>query len=143
MPVPGKHHDADRQTSSMALLRLNGAALACLAQSGLNATCVTLRLSAQQAAIRSAPDGGTAVQQHHIRMFGRDAVQCRPEASVSLQSLPPVNATLGPVGSMTWVSARRRAAMKSRLSTMAAVKRASVHKGLPWRGCQAEPVWVR
>ena len=38
-------------------LRLKGAALACLVQSGLKAICGTLRLSAQQAAMRSAPFG--------------------------------------------------------------------------------------
>lgn len=41
--------------SSITSLRLNGAAFLCQLQWGLNATCATLRLSAQQAAMRSAP----------------------------------------------------------------------------------------
>ena len=57
MPVPGKTMTPIGSTSSIWSLRLNGAALACRVQSGLKAICGTLRLSAQQAAMRSAPFG--------------------------------------------------------------------------------------
>jgi hypothetical protein len=53
-----------------------------------------------------------------------------------------VKAIFGPAGSITSVSARRRAAMKSRLSITAEVSALRLTKD-PWRGCQAEPVWVR
>lgn len=49
--------DADGGASSAASLRLNDAALYNRDQTGLNATCATLRLSAQQAAMRPAPFG--------------------------------------------------------------------------------------
>ncbi len=44
MPVSGKWMTPIGSVSSMASLRLEGAALACLVQSGLNAICGTLRL---------------------------------------------------------------------------------------------------
>ena len=43
MPEPGATRTLIGSASSIASLRLNGAALACLAQSGLNAICGTLR----------------------------------------------------------------------------------------------------
>ena len=57
MPEPGNTMTPIGRTSRIRSLRLNGAALACRFQSGLKTTCVTLRLSAQQAAMRSAPLG--------------------------------------------------------------------------------------
>src|SRR5216684_16815 len=46
IPVPGKCMTPIGSSSSMASLRLNGAALACFVQSGLKAICGTLRLTA-------------------------------------------------------------------------------------------------
>ena len=57
MPVPGKCITSIGSASSMASLRLNGAALACFVQSGFKAICGTLRLSAHLPAISSAPFG--------------------------------------------------------------------------------------
>src|SRR5690554_756920 len=51
---PGKTTMPIGRASSMRSLRLKGAALPSRFQSGLKAICVTLRLSAQQAAMRSA-----------------------------------------------------------------------------------------
>ena len=51
MPLPGKTSTPTGSTSSMPSLRLKGAALACFVQSGLKATCVTLRASAHLAAV--------------------------------------------------------------------------------------------
>ena len=56
-PCPGRCMRPIGSSSSMASLRLNGAALACLVQSGLKAICGTLRLVAHLAAINSAPFG--------------------------------------------------------------------------------------
>lgn len=56
-PEPGNTTTPIGRTSSNWWLRLNGAALAWRVKSGLKATCGTFRLSAQQAAIRSAPFG--------------------------------------------------------------------------------------
>ena len=56
-PEPEKAWTPTGSTSSMASLRLKGAALPCFVQSGRKATCGTLRLSAQRAAISSAPFG--------------------------------------------------------------------------------------
>ena len=56
-PEPEKTRTPTGSTSSMASFRLNGAALACLVQSGLKATCVTPRASAHLAAMSSAPFG--------------------------------------------------------------------------------------
>ena len=57
MPEPGKATTPTDSASSILSLRLNGAALRCRVQFGLKTTCGTLRLSAQQAAMRSAPRG--------------------------------------------------------------------------------------
>src|SRR5258705_6777561 len=57
IPVPGKYMTPIGISSSMASLRLNGAALACFVQSGLKAICGTLRLTAHLEAISSAPFG--------------------------------------------------------------------------------------
>ena len=54
--MPGKTRTPTGRTSSIASLRLNGAALPCLVQSGLKAIC-GLRLSAHLAAMSSAPLG--------------------------------------------------------------------------------------
>ena len=56
-PEPEKTRTPTGSTSSIASLRLKGAALACLVQSGANPTCGTLRWSAQREAINSAPFG--------------------------------------------------------------------------------------
>src|SRR5258707_7922760 len=57
IPVPGKCMTPIGSNSSMASLRLNGAALACLVQSGLKAICGTFRVVAHLEAISSAPFG--------------------------------------------------------------------------------------
>src|SRR5271170_365612 len=57
MPEPGKTTRPVGSASSIVSLRLKGAALRWRFQSGLNTTWATLRLSAQHAAIRSAPRG--------------------------------------------------------------------------------------
>src|SRR5205823_3052614 len=57
IPVPGKCMTPIGTSSSMASLRLNGAALACLVQSGLKAICGTFRVAAHLEAISSAPLG--------------------------------------------------------------------------------------
>ena len=82
MPVPGKIRTPIGITASMASLRLNGAALACFVQSGLKATCGTLRVSAHLAAIFSAPFGGTAVHQHHVGVLGVNLVEFGPDQLV-------------------------------------------------------------
>src|SRR5262245_23978415 len=53
----GEYDHTDREDLEDPVVCLNGAALACRFQSGLKTTCVTLWLSAQQAAMRSAPLG--------------------------------------------------------------------------------------
>src|SRR5260364_15055 len=57
IPVPGNTMTPIGIIVSMRSLRLNGADLACFDQSGLNATCGTLRFVAHLAAISSAPFG--------------------------------------------------------------------------------------
>src|SRR5215468_10545922 len=57
MPEPGKTMTPIGSTSRSWSLRLKGAALPWRDQLGLNAICRTLRLWAQQAAMRSAPFG--------------------------------------------------------------------------------------
>ena len=52
--MPGKTTTPMGMQSRIWSLRLKGAALACLVQSGLKATCDTLRLEAVIAAMRSA-----------------------------------------------------------------------------------------
>jgi hypothetical protein len=61
------------------------------------------------------------VQQDHARVLGVHPVERGPDRGVSLHSRPPVKAIFAPAGSITSVSARRRAAMKSRLSITAEV----------------------
>ncbi len=66
----------------MTSLRLKGAAFLCRVQSGLKATCATLRFSAQQAAMRSAPLGARAMEKNHVGMLGAHLVERRPDARV-------------------------------------------------------------
>ena len=53
----GKHDDADRQRIEQAVVALEGSGAAFACPVGLETICATLRLSAQQAAMRSAPRG--------------------------------------------------------------------------------------
>jgi hypothetical protein len=57
MLVPGECKTPIGRVSSKVSFCLNGAALACFVQSGLKASCATLRWSAHLAAISSAPLG--------------------------------------------------------------------------------------
>src|ERR1700722_1668538 len=57
MPEPGQTMTPIGRISSIRSLRLNGAALPWRVHSGLKTICGALRLSAQQAAMRSAPFG--------------------------------------------------------------------------------------
>src|SRR3546814_1482992 len=64
MPEPGKAMTPIGITSSIASLRLKGAAFWWRAQSGLKTTCWTPRLSAHLAAISSAPRGAPRSEEH-------------------------------------------------------------------------------
>ena len=109
------------RVSSIASLRLNGAALACFVQSGLNTICGTLRLSAQLAAMVGALRRA-AVQQHHVGVLGAHLVERGPDRSVIVEVEAAGEGDCGPAGSST--SSRRGvlAARKSRLSIIAAVR---------------------
>ena len=85
MPVPGKCMTPIGSSSSMASLRLNGAALACLVQSGLKAICGTLRLTAHLEAISSAPFGEPPWMQDHVGMLGVDLVEAIPDQVVVVE----------------------------------------------------------
>ena len=85
MPVPGKCMTPIGSSSSMASLRLNGAALACFVQSGLKAICGTLRVVAHLAAISSAPFGEPPWMQHHVGMLGVDLVEAVPDQVVVVE----------------------------------------------------------
>ena len=98
----------------MASLRLNGAALACFVQSGLKAICGTLRLVGPFGGDQFGALWRAAVDQHHVGMLGVNLVEMSQIRRWSLKSRPPVSAIFGPAGTMTSVSARRLAAMKSR-----------------------------
>ena len=63
------------RTSSIASLRLNGAALACFVQSGLKAICVTLRLVGPAGGDAFGALWRAAVEQHHVGMLGVDLVE--------------------------------------------------------------------
>ena len=81
MPVPGNTMTACGTSARRRSLRLKGAALPSRSQSGLNAICVTLRLSAQQAAMRSAPRRA-AMQQNHAGIVGERLIEHLPDALV-------------------------------------------------------------
>ncbi len=83
-----------RRISSIRSLRLNGAALPSLAQSGLKAICETLRLSAHSAAPFEAPPWMRTMSGCLAWILSR-AAQMR---AWSLQSVPPEKAILGPLG---------------------------------------------
>ena len=92
----------------MASLRLNGAALACLVQSGLKAIWATLRLLAHFEAISSAPLGEppcgdpfgafrrTAMQQDHVGMLGMNLVETIPDEVVVVEVEPSGERDLWP-----------------------------------------------
>jgi hypothetical protein len=61
------------------------------------------------------------MQQHHVGVLARILSRVSQMRVWSLQSVPPVKAMRAPAGASTSVSARRRAAMNSRLSMTAAV----------------------
>jgi hypothetical protein len=75
-------------------LRRNGAALAWRVQSGLKAICGTLRLSAQQAAMRSAPLG-LPLQQHHVGMLCEHLVEPVPDGAMVVEVEPAGECHLG------------------------------------------------
>ena len=79
MPVPGKTMTPIGSTSSIASLRLNGAALACFVQSGLKAICGTLRLIGPAGGDAFGALRRAAVQQHHVGMLGVDLVEPVPD----------------------------------------------------------------
>ena len=83
IPEPGKTMMPIGSASSIASLRLNGAAFLCRVQSGSNATGATLRLSAQQAAMRSAPFG-PAHGEDHVRVLRANLVERRPDALMTV-----------------------------------------------------------
>jgi len=72
-------------------------------------------------------------------VFGTHLVERGPDAPVIVALGAPVNAMRVPAGTCNSVSARRRAAMNSRLSIMAAVSARWLTME-PERGRQAEPV---
>jgi hypothetical protein len=84
MPVPGNIMTPIGRTSSIASLCLNGAALACFVQSGLNAICGTLRLVAHLAAISSAPFGDPRCSSH-VGMLGVDLVELVPDQAMIVE----------------------------------------------------------
>ncbi len=107
--------------SSIWSLRLNGAALAWRAQSGLKTICGTLR--------GSGPAGGdalgairrAAMQQHHLRVLGSHPVECGPDAMVIVALDPAGEGDLRRPTAAAARSRRGAARRKSRLSIIAAV----------------------
>ncbi len=79
MSEAGKTTSPIGSTSSMRSLRLKGATLPSRVQSGLKAIWVTLRLSAQQAAMRSAPVGVPPLDEHHVGMLGVHLIESLPD----------------------------------------------------------------
>lgn len=126
---------------SIRALRLKGAALARLVQSGLKATCATLRFEAQVAAMRSAPLGDPPC---NSIMLGCLAWNLSRRSQISRRSMvsPPEKATFGPGGISLSVSASFLAAMKSRLSIIKVVRWRCVPRE-PERGDQCITVALR
>ena len=108
MPEPGNTTTPIGSASSIRSLRLKGAALLCRVQSGLKRTCGTLRLSAQQAAMRSAPRGLPPCSSTMSGCLARILSSASQMRVWSLHSMPPVKAMRAPAGAWTSVSARRR-----------------------------------
>src|SRR3954469_5007947 len=98
MPEPGTSRTPIGRASSIWSLRLNGAAFLCRAQSGLKATCGTRRLSAQQAAMRSAPLGEPPCIRTMAGCFSRTWSRAAQIRAWSLYSIPPAKAMRGPGG---------------------------------------------
>ncbi len=81
----------------MASLRLKGAALACLVQSGLKATCVTPRASAHLAAMSSAPLGFHRGE-GPCRDTWSDLIELAPDQAVIVEVGPAGEGDLGACG---------------------------------------------
>src|SRR4029453_1292369 len=79
MPEPGNRRTPIGIASSIWSLRLNGAAFLCRAQSGLNATWGTCRLSAQQGGDALSPLGRAAMHQDHRRVLLARLVEGSPD----------------------------------------------------------------
>ncbi len=87
IPEPGKTMTPIGRASSITSFRLNVAAFLCRVQSGLKTTCATLRLSAQRAAIRSAPFGPAPWRRTMSGCFARTLSRVAQKRS----ALGPVN----------------------------------------------------
>ena len=80
------------------------------------------------------------MQQHHVGVLGLHLVEAVPDGAMVVEFKTTGEGDLGPAGSSTSASLRRLAAMKSRLSIIAAV-RARWLTIDPVRGRQDDPVW--
>ena len=72
-------------SSSMASLRLNGAALACFVQSGLKAICGTLRLISPFGGDQFGALWRAAVDEDHVGMLGVNFVEAIPDQVVVVE----------------------------------------------------------
>ena len=88
MPVPGKCMTPIGSTSSIASLRLNGAALACLVQFGLEGDLRDLAVVGPFGGDQLGALRRSAVQQHHVRVLGVDLVELGPDQPVIVEVEP-------------------------------------------------------
>ena len=98
MPLPGKTRTPTGSTSSMASLRLKGAALACLVQSGLKATCVTPAGLGPFGGDEFGTLGAATVEKDHVGIFGLDLIELAPDQAVIVEVGPTGEGDLGACG---------------------------------------------
>jgi Zn-dependent peptidase ImmA (M78 family) len=98
MPLPGKTRTPTGSTSSMASLRLKGAALACLVQSGLKATCVTLAGFGPFGGDEFGALGAATVEKDHVGILGPDLIELAPDQAVIVEVGPTGEGDLGACG---------------------------------------------
>ena len=98
MPEPGQTMTPIGRISSMRSLRLNGAALPWRDHSGLKTICGVLRLSAQQAAMRSAPFGDPPWSSTMWEVASEGLVEPFPDQAMVVEIEPAGEGDLGAGG---------------------------------------------
>ena len=117
-----KDDDAGRHDLEHAIVTFEGRGLAVKLPVGLESDLRDLALVSPAGGSALGAFRRAAMDQHHIGVLGEDLVEHDPDALVIGVIDAAGKQIFGPFGSSNSASALRRAAMKSRLSIMAAVR---------------------
>ena len=117
----GEDDDADRQRFEHPVVALEGRGVAVAGPVGLEDDLWNFAMVGPAGGDALGAARAAAVQQHHVGMLGADLVERLPDARVIVAVGAAGEGDAGAGGGQHFVSARRRAAMNSRLSIIATV----------------------